>query len=58
MSHTINISHRISSIINSDNIIYLENGEILEMGTNGQLIEKKGNISRFMKAKELKKKLI
>jgi len=54
---TIIISHRISSIINSDNIIYLENGEILEMGTNGQLIEKKGKYFEIYESQRIEEEI-
>ena len=36
------IAHRLSTISNSDRIIVLVNGEILEMGTHDELIEKQG----------------
>ena len=36
------IAHRLSTISNSDIIIVLDNGEILEMGTHDELIEKQG----------------
>ncbi len=37
------ISHRISSLKNSDLILYLKDGEIIESGTHQSLIELKGN---------------
>ena len=36
------IAHRLSTISNSDIIIVLDNGEILEMGTHDELIQKQG----------------
>ncbi len=39
---TIIISHRISSVRYSDEIIVLDNGEIIERGTHSKLINKKG----------------
>lgn len=36
------IAHRLSTISNSDRIIVLDNGEILETGTHDELIEKQG----------------
>lgn len=39
---TIMISHRISSIRHAEQIIYLENGKILEQGTHQELLAKQG----------------
>ena len=39
---TLLISHRISTVKNSDKIIVLDKGEIIEQGTHKQLIEKQG----------------
>ncbi|MDV3429115.1 MAG: ABC transporter ATP-binding protein/permease [Bacillota bacterium] len=36
------IAHRISAVKNADLIIYLQNGEIVEMGNHNELLEKKG----------------
>ncbi|UYP00618.1 ABC transporter ATP-binding protein/permease [Oceanotoga sp. DSM 15011] len=36
------IAHRISAVKNADQIVYLEDGEIKEIGTHMQLIDKKG----------------
>ncbi|PWJ95259.1 ATP-binding cassette subfamily B protein [Oceanotoga teriensis] len=36
------IAHRISAVKNADQIVYLEDGEIKEIGTHMQLINKKG----------------
>ncbi len=36
------IAHRLSTISNSDRIIVLDNGEILETETHDELIEKHG----------------
>lgn len=36
------IAHRLSTISNSDRIIVLDNGEILETETHDELIEKQG----------------
>ena len=36
------IAHRYSTIKNSDKIIYMEDGQILEQGTHDELIAKKG----------------
>lgn len=39
---TIIVSHRISSAINADNILVLDEGQILQQGTHSQLIEIEG----------------
>ena len=39
---TIIVAHRLSTIINADNIYVLKNGQIIESGTHVQLIELKG----------------
>ncbi len=36
------IAHRLSTVINSDKIVVLEDGEIIEKGEHNQLIDKKG----------------
>ena len=44
---TIIISHRISTIEGSDNIIVLDNGNIIEYGTHRELINNKGFYSQI-----------
>lgn len=39
---TIFISHRISTVRNADLIVVLDNGEIVEMGTHGELVDLEG----------------
>src|SRR5699024_1154850 len=39
---TIIVTHRLSAITHSDVIIVMEDGEILEMGTHGELVENSG----------------
>lgn len=36
------VAHRLSTIMDSDEIIVMENGHIVERGTHGELMEKKG----------------
>ncbi len=36
------ITHRLTSLLDSDKIIYLVNGQIIEMGTHAQLVEQGG----------------
>ncbi len=43
------ISHRISTVMHADEIIYLENGRIVERGTHAQLMELKGNYFKLYK---------
>ena len=41
-STVIIISHRINTVMHADNIIVLDNGKIVESGTNAQLLERNG----------------
>ncbi len=41
------IAHRLSTVMNSDVIMVLENGEIIERGTHAQLISEKGTYYRL-----------
>jgi len=41
------IAHRLSTIQNADHILVLKNGEIVEQGTNKELIEKEGVYKRL-----------
>ena len=36
------IAHRLSSIYDANNIVYIDNGKIIESGTHSDLILKKG----------------
>ena len=46
------IAHRISTIRNADKILYIENGQILESGTYGELMAKKGEFFAMESANE------
>ena len=46
---TLIITHRLSTIINSDNIIFLEKGKILEQGNHKELLSKKGKYFKMWK---------
>lgn len=51
------ISHRVSTVMNADKIIYLENGEIIEEGTHQELMELKGAYYRlYMSQSEMSDK--
>ena len=43
------IAHRLSTVKNSDQIVVLKNGEIKEIGTHNQLIDKKGDYFNLIK---------
>lgn len=36
------IAHRLSTIVNADKIVVLDHGQIVEMGSHGELLEKRG----------------
>lgn len=49
------ISNRISDVKNSDNIIVLDDGKIIEKGTHDELLEKEGKYYDFYKQQSTKK---
>ncbi|PON83732.1 ABC transporter [Trema orientale] len=55
MSRTtqITVAHRLSTIINSDTIIVMDKGEIVEMGSHSNLIASEGLYSRLSKLQSL-----
>ena len=48
----INISHRLSSIINSDIIFVLDQGQLVEKGTHEELLKLKGKYYTLYKYSE------
>ena len=42
------IAHRLSTIRDADHIMVIGNGEILESGTHGELMEQKGSYYRMV----------
>jgi ABC-type multidrug transport system fused ATPase/permease subunit len=49
---TLIIAHRLSTIRNADQILFLENGSLIERGNHSQLINLNGKYSRFCKYQE------
>ena len=49
----INISHRLSSIINSDIIFVLDQGQLVEKGTHEELLKLKGKYYTLYKYSEI-----
>ena len=41
------IAHRLSTVINSDKIVVMENGKIIEMGSHSELIDKNGTYKKL-----------
>lgn len=54
---TIMISHRISTILHADKIIYLDNGNILEQGTHQELLARKGAYFKLYEKQLLEEEL-
>lgn len=43
------IAHRLSTVMNADNIVVLEKGKIVEMGNHSELVAQKGNYFELVK---------
>ncbi|MSS17380.1 peptidase domain-containing ABC transporter [Sodaliphilus pleomorphus] len=43
------VAHRLSTVVNADNIVFLENGMIAEQGTHQQLVDRKGKYYELIK---------
>lgn len=54
---TIMISHRISTVKNADKIIYIYDGEVTEIGTHTELIEKKGRYYNMVQKQMIEQEL-
>ncbi|MDP1744525.1 MAG: ABC transporter ATP-binding protein [Bacteroidota bacterium] len=52
------ISHRVSSVKNSDTIIVLDQGQIIEQGNHRELINKKGSYYELFKMQQLEEELM
>ena len=50
------IAHRLNTIKNADLIVFIENKNIVEMGTHDELIEKQGYYYNLYMSKEENKK--
>jgi ATP-binding cassette subfamily B protein len=46
------VAHRLSTIIDADKIAVLENGHVMEEGTHGELMEKRGVYWNLYKGQE------
>lgn len=47
------ISHRVSTVMHADEIIFMDNGRVVEKGTHEQLLELKGNYYNLYKSQVL-----
>ena len=46
------IAHRLATIEHSDQILVVDNGQIVQKGTHGQLIQQEGLYRRFINIRE------
>ena len=49
------ITHRISTISRTDNILYMDSGQVLESGSYDQLMKANGRFRSFARAESTKK---
>ena len=54
---TIIIAHRLSTVKNADEILFLDKGEIIEKGTHKELIEKKGEYYKLVQNQLINKEI-
>ena len=47
------ITHRLSTLVASDRVVYLVNGRIVEMGTHGKLLEQGGLYAKTVRSEEV-----
>jgi ABC-type multidrug transport system fused ATPase/permease subunit len=47
------VAHRLSTITHADRIVHIENGEITEIGTHEELMQKKGHYYRLFQVQQL-----
>jgi subfamily B ATP-binding cassette protein MsbA len=50
---TVVVAHRLSTIKNADQIAYVEEGRVVELGTHAQLIEKGGKYAALVNLGDL-----
>ncbi len=50
---TIIISHRVASLMHADQIVYMEDGKILERGSHEELMKQQGNYARLYQLQTL-----
>lgn len=46
------ISHRLANVVQADEILYMESGQVLERGTHAQLMERQGRYAGLYAAQK------